>query len=66
MSYVEELESKIMALPKQDFTQLRNWMLDLDEAQWDRQIASDFKAGKLNHLIATAKAEMAAGSAREL
>jgi hypothetical protein len=36
MSYVEELETKIMGLPKQDFAQLRNWMFDLDEAQWDR------------------------------
>jgi hypothetical protein len=66
MSYVEELETKIMSLPKQDFAQLRNWMFELDDAQWDRQIASDLKAGKLNHLIANARAEMAAGIAREL
>lgn len=30
MSYVEELETKILSLPKQDFTQLRNWIFELD------------------------------------
>jgi hypothetical protein len=34
-------------------------------AHWDIQIANDLKAGKLNHLIAKAKAEMAAGTARD-
>jgi hypothetical protein len=66
MSYIEELETKIMSLPKQDFVQLRNWMLDLDEAHWDRQIANDLKTGKLNHLIANARTEMAVGIAKEL
>ncbi len=66
MSYVEELETKIMSLPKHDFIQLRDWMFDLDDGQWDRQIASDLKAGKLNLLITSARAEMAAGIAREL
>jgi hypothetical protein len=36
------------------------------DANWDRQIASDLKAGKFNQLIAKAKAEMAAGTARAL
>jgi hypothetical protein len=66
MSYVEELESKILKLPKQDFALLRDWMFELDDAQWDKQIASDLKAGKLNHLISKAKAEMAAGTAAKL
>jgi hypothetical protein len=35
-------------------------------ANWDMQIASDLKAGKFNQLIAKAKAEMAAGTARAL
>lgn len=66
MSYVEELESEILELPKQDFALLRNWLFELDDAQWDKQIASDLKAGKLNHLINKAKAEMAAGNAAKL
>ena len=66
MSYVEELESKILELPKQDFALLRNWLFELDDAQWDQQIASDLKTGKLNNLINKAKAEMAAGTAAKL
>ena len=66
MSYVEELESEILELPKQDFALLRNWLFELDDAQWDKQNASDLKAGKLNHLINKAKAEMAAGNAAKL
>lgn len=66
MSYVEELESKILELPKQDFVILRDWLFELDDSQWDKQIASDLKAGKLNHLINKAKAEMAAGTAAKL
>ncbi len=66
MSYVEELESKILELPKQDFALLRNWMFELDDSQWDKQIAVDLKTGKLNHLINKAKSEMAAGTAAKL
>lgn len=66
MSNVEELESKILELPKQDFAILRNWLFELDDSQWDKQIASDLKTGKLNHLINKSKTEMAAGSAAKL
>lgn len=66
MSYVEELESKILELPKQDFALLRNWMFELDDSQWDKQIATDLKAGKLSQLINKAKSEMAAGIAAKL
>ncbi len=66
MSYVEELESKILELPKQDFAILRNWLFELDNSQWDKQIASDLKIGKLNALINKAKAEMSAGTAAKL
>jgi hypothetical protein len=66
MSHVEELESKILELPKQDFAILRNWLFELDDSQWDKQIESDLKAGKLNQLINNAKTEMAAGTAAKL
>jgi hypothetical protein len=66
MSYVEELESKILELPKQDFALLRNWLFELDVSQWDKQIASDLKTGKLNHLVNKAKDEMVAGTAATL
>jgi hypothetical protein len=66
MIAITELENHILELPRQDFAKLRDWMLALDDAKWDAQIASDFKAGKLNHLIAKARAETAAGTAKSL
>ena len=47
MSEVEELEARIMNLPRQDMAKLRDWFLELDHQLWDEQIASDLKAGKL-------------------
>jgi hypothetical protein len=44
----------------------RQPLRQLDGASWDAQIASDFKAGKLDKLIAKAQAEMAAGRVKSL
>lgn len=66
MSNVEELESKILELPKQDFAILRNWLFELDDSQWDKQITTDLRAGKFDHIINKAKAEMSAGLASKL
>ena len=38
----------------------------LDDASWVAQIASDFKAGKLDKLIAKARDDMAEGSVKSL
>lgn len=66
MSEVEELEARIIKLPRQDLAKLREWFLKLDDQLWDQQIASDFKAGKFRGLIDRAREELAAGKAREL
>ncbi len=66
MNEVEELEARIMNLPRLEIARLRDWFLELDHDLWDEQIASDFKAGKLKGLIDEARAELAQGKAREL
>ena len=66
MSEVEELEARIMNLPRQDMATLRDWFLELDHELWDQQIASDLKAGKFKGLIDEARGELAQGKAREL
>jgi hypothetical protein len=66
MSEVEELEVRVQNLPKEEFTQFRDWFLDLENELWDKQIASDFHAGKFNRLIKNAKGEFAQGKMREL
>lgn len=66
MSEVEELEARIVNLPRQDLARLREWFLSLDDELWDEQIAVDFKAGKFQGLIDRARQELAEGKAREL
>ena len=66
MSEVEELEARIVNLPRHDMAKLREWFLELDNELWDQQIASDFKAGKFQGLIDEAREELARGEAREI
>ena len=66
MNEVEALEARIRDLPPQDFASLREWFQQFENERWDQQIAADYKAGKLNHLIERARAEFAQGKAREL
>ncbi len=66
MSEVEAIENRIRNLPPNDFACLREWFHEFENECWDRQIASDFKAGKFNKLIEKARAEFAQGKAREL
>jgi len=66
MSEVEDLEARIINLPREELAKLREWFLNLDDQLWDQQIASDFRAGKFQALIDEARKELAAGKAREL
>lgn len=66
MSEVEELESRIRNLSRQELATLRDWFLEFDSQAWDQQITSDFKAEKFKALIDEAHAELAQGKAREL
>jgi hypothetical protein len=66
MSEVEELEERIRNLPTEGLAQLRDWFYQFDNEFWDRQIQSDFKAGKFASLIDEARKEFAQGQVREL
>jgi len=66
MSEVEELETRVRNLPKEEFTKFRDWFFQLENDLWDNQIQSDFRAGKFNKLIEKAREEFAQGKAREL
>ena len=66
MSEIEELEVRILNLPRQDMAKLREWFLELDHQLWDQQIAADFKARKFQGLIDEARGELARSKAREL
>ena len=66
MSELEQLEKRVLDLTPQDLAQFRAWFLEFDARAWDQQIEADLKAGKLDALIAEARAEFKAGKAREL
>ena len=66
MSEVEELEARIQKLPDRELARLRDWFIEFEHRQWDRQIALDYKAGKFSKLIDAARAEIIDGQSREL
>ena len=66
MTDVEELEAKVSELPNEKLAIFRDWFYQFENESWDKQIASDFRAGKLNHLIEKARSEFAQGKARQI
>ena len=54
MTRVESLEAEIQKLSQTEFAQLREWVLEEDWNQWDRQIEKDASSGKLDDLFARA------------
>ena len=51
MTKLEELEMAIASLPEEEYRRFRRWFLEKDRERWDRQIAEDSRAGKLDFLI---------------
>jgi hypothetical protein len=66
MSKVDEIKDAIEALPKEDYTQLRQWFSEKDWQKWDKQIETDSEAGELDFLIKEAIEEKENGKLKEL
>ena len=66
MSEIEEVEVRVRNLSQNALAQFRDWFHEFENDQWDQQIRADFKAGKFNELIATARGEFYQGTAREI
>ena len=47
MTRLESLEQEIKKLSPAEFTRLRDWLLEQDWEEWDRQIEQDSTSGKL-------------------
>ncbi|MDR3402712.1 MAG: hypothetical protein P4L99_09450 [Chthoniobacter sp.] len=56
-----EIRVEIAKLTDRERPQLLQELAEADAAAWDRQIAEDAKAGKLDHLIAEADEDVKAG-----
>ncbi len=61
MTRLEHLEQEIAALTVDEFARLRNWILERDWAEWDKQIENDAASGKLDFLVEEALEEIHQG-----
>ncbi|MCZ6672565.1 MAG: hypothetical protein O7C75_06460 [Verrucomicrobia bacterium] len=57
MSTVQEIESAIEQLPKEDVSKIALWLEDRLQSQWDKQIAEDAGSGKLDKFFAELTAD---------
>ncbi len=66
MLTVEEIKKAIDSLPEKEYVSLRGWFSEKDWEKWDREIAKDSEAGKLDFLIQEALHDKNRGSLRDL
>ena len=59
MTKVEEIQAAIQSLSPQEFTDLRQWISNLDWDNWEQEIEQDSEQGTLDFLIEEALAEKA-------
>ena len=66
VAQVEQMQSDIEALSREDFIRLREWLFEKDWKEWDIEVESDSMAGKLDFLIEEAITEKSSGGLKEL
>ena len=66
MTTVEKISGAVRRLPKKDFARFRKWFAEYDAAVWERQLAEDIEAGRLDVLARQALREHRAGRTTEL
>jgi predicted HAD superfamily phosphohydrolase YqeG len=66
MSTVQEIETAIQKLKPQEIHEVANWLQELREELWDKQIDADAKAGRLDKLMEEAKQDYLAGRCKPL
>ena len=66
MSTIAEIQQAILALPENDYVQLRRWFGELEWKKWDEQIEADSQDGKLDFLVAQALEAKSEGTLLDL
>ena len=66
MTKVQEIERAIEQLPSDQFSRIRDWILERDWEAWDAQIERDSAAGKLDFLVEEAQRAAESGNTRPL
>jgi hypothetical protein len=66
MTRIEEIENAVASLPAEKYRQFRQWFLERDWAQWDKEIQADSDSGKLDFLMKEAMEEKSRGDLRNM
>jgi hypothetical protein len=66
MTRIEEIEHAVSSLPSDEYNKFRQWFLERDWTDWDRQLEADGTAGKLDFLCREAMEENKAGKLKAL
>jgi hypothetical protein len=65
MTKIEQIQADIEKLAPAEIAKLRDWLEELDARLFDDKIVRDAESGKLDKLIADAKADHKAGRTEE-
>jgi hypothetical protein len=66
MSTVEEIKAAIEQLTFEQRSELARWMHGWEDDEWDKQIATDAQAGRLDKLLKEVDEDINAGRLRDL
>ena len=61
MKTVDAITTAIAELPPEQVAEVRAWLTEREEAEWDERIEQDERAGRLDSLIDRALSEHRAG-----
>jgi hypothetical protein len=66
MSKIDSLKAEIESLPTEEFAEIFRWLSEKDWERWDKEIAADSDAGRLDFLEREVREEKAKGTLRNL
>jgi hypothetical protein len=66
MTRIEEIENAVTSLSIEEYRLFREWFLERDWEQWDKQIQADSNSGELDFLVKEAMDEKTHDKLRDL
>ncbi len=66
MSKIDALKAEIESLPSEEVAEIFRWLSEKDWEAWDKEIAADSEAGKLDFLTREAREDKGKGTLRDL
>jgi hypothetical protein len=66
MSKLENIQAAIESLSEEEYSRLREWFVEKDWEQWDREIEVDSQSGMLDFLVKEALQEKSKGRLTDL